>query len=102
MLAIFAEKGFHVVGVDINSKIVDSINLGIAPFNEPQLQELLTNNKGNYSATTKINDAVEQSDICFIIVPTPSDKNNFFINDYVISAIEAIGGALKNKKGISM
>ena len=99
MLAIFAEKGFHVVGVDINSKIVDSINLGIAPFNEPQLQELLTNNKGNYSATTKINDAVEQSDICFIIVPTPSDKNNFFINDYVISAIEAIGGALKNKKG---
>ena len=80
MLAIFAEKGFHVVGVDINSKIVDLINLGIAPFNEPQLQELLTNNKGNYSATTKISDAVEQSDICFIIVPTPSDKKNFFIN----------------------
>ena len=99
MLAIFAEKGFKVIGVDLNSKIVDSINSGIAPFNEPLLQDLLTNNKGNYSATTKINEAVEQSDICFIIVPTPSGKNNFFKNDYVISAVESIGEALKNKKG---
>ncbi len=99
MLAIFAEKGFEVIGVDINSSIVNLINSGIAPFNEPQLQELLANNKGRYFATTKINDAVEQSDICFIIVPTPSDKNNFFINNYVISAVESIGGALKNKKG---
>ncbi len=46
MLAIFAEKGFEVFGVDLNSKIVDSINSGIAPFNEPHLQDLLANNKG--------------------------------------------------------
>ena len=97
MLAVFAHKGFEVIGVDLNSTFVDSINSGIAPVLEPHLQEMLSSNKDKISATTDIKKAISDTDICFVIVPTPSGENHFFSNDYVVSAVKSIGNALKEK-----
>ena len=36
MAAVFAAKGFDVVGADLNGTYVDAINRGIAPVDEPQ------------------------------------------------------------------
>jgi len=99
MLAVFASKGFEVIGVDINQEFVDLINKGLAPVKEPKLQDMLLSNKERISATTNIKQAVIETDICFIIVPTPSGKDYFFKNEYVINAINAIGNALKDKSG---
>lgn len=99
MLAVFAKKGFDVIGMDLNSAFVDSINRGVAPVPEPQLQELITEHGGRIRATTDIREAVLSSDVTFIIVPTPSGPDRFFRNDYVISALESIGAALHDKSG---
>ena len=97
MLAVFAHKGFDVVGMDLDQKVVDSINDGIAPVPEPQLQEFISSNLSRIRATTDISEAVRHSDISFIIVPTPSGDNLFFRNDYVVAAVRAIGEALREK-----
>mmetsp|Transcript_15476 Transcript_15476/g.50891 ORF Transcript_15476/g.50891 Transcript_15476/m.50891 type:complete len:464 (-) Transcript_15476:103-1494(-) len=99
MVAVFASKGFRVVGVDLNEEFVTQINAGKSPHDEPDLQELLTANKERVSATTDMEAAVHSTDVSFIIVPTPSQPNMFFTNDYVISAVKIIGAALRKKEG---
>jgi UDPglucose 6-dehydrogenase len=99
MVAVFAKKGFQVIGVDLNADAVEKMNSGIAPVPEPQLQDLITANRDRIRATTDMAEAVEGTDISFIIVPTPSGENRFFRNDYVIAALRAIGAALRNKRG---
>lgn len=99
MLATFAHKGYTVVGMDLNPDFVASINAGEALVPEPQLQEFLSANMDRISATTDMSEAVLNSDISFIIVPTPSGENRFFKNDYVISALKSIGEALREKTG---
>ncbi|CAF3430152.1 unnamed protein product [Rotaria socialis] len=96
MAAVFASKGYHVIGLDVNKQFVNALQRGEAPVDEPQLQELINQYKTNIKATMDYHRAVSETDITMIIVPTPSDpKTDFFSNDYVLSAIKAIGEAIK-------
>jgi UDPglucose 6-dehydrogenase len=97
LAAVLAKKGFEVVGLDLNPQYVATINAGQAPVDEPLLQLLLDQNKDRIRATTDYDDAVLNSDISFIIVPTPSGSNGFFSNRHVIAAVESIGAALRGK-----
>jgi len=97
MLAVFADSGYNVVGCDVNESFVNSVNQGIVPVDEPGVQELLENNQGNFSATSDVKLAVDQTQASFIIVPTPSGEDGFFINDYVVDAVAQIGTALRHK-----
>jgi UDPglucose 6-dehydrogenase len=97
MVACLAEKGFSVVGVDLNQTFVSQINEGKAPVQEPGLDEMLARNKERIRATTDYADAIEHSDVTFIIVPTPSEADGGFSLKYVLSCIAEIGAALRNK-----
>jgi len=97
MVACLAEKGFSVVGVDLNQTFVSQINEGKAPVQEPGLDEMLARNRERIRATTDYGDAIAHSDVTFIIVPTPSEADGGFSLKYVLSSIEAIGAALRNK-----
>jgi UDPglucose 6-dehydrogenase len=99
MLAVFAKKGFGVIGMDLDPNVVKAINEGLAPVREPQLQELISANRERLRATLDMREAVLNSDVTFIIVPTPSGKDSFFRNDYVVSALQGIGRALRDKAG---
>lgn len=99
MAAVFASKGFPVVGLDINPDFVEALNAGRAPVEEPQLQELIDSSRDRIRATTDWVDAVHNSDISFIIVPTPSGSDAMFSNRYLLSALEEIGKALSTKQG---
>ena len=99
MLAVFAHKGFEVIGVDVNPVLVAAINAGRAPVAEPALQELIEGNRHRFRATTDVNDAVLNSDVTFIIVPTPSGGDGCFRNDAVIASLRSIGSALREKRG---
>jgi UDPglucose 6-dehydrogenase len=99
MAAVFASKGFDVIGLDLNSAFVDALNAGNAPVEEPQLQALIDSNRDRLRATTDHTDAVHNSDISFIIVPTPSGPDATFSNRYLLAALEQIGAALKTKQG---
>lgn len=99
MVACLAEKGFSVIGVDVNSTFIDQINAGEAPVQEPGLPEMLHRNREFIRATADYSEAIAQSDATFVIVPTPSDASGKFSLKYIFSAIEHIGAALRQKDG---
>ena len=99
LAAVLASRGFSVIGLDVNKTLVDALNAGKMPIIEPQLNELIAANKQRLSATMDANEAVQQSDASFVIVPTPSDQTGFFSNRFVLQAMATLGKALRGKQG---
>lgn len=97
LVAVLTDSGHNVVGLDVNKKYVDALNRGQAPVQEPDLQELITKNKDRITATTSYEEAINASDVTFIVVPTPSDENGRFVNVHVATAAESIGAAIEEK-----
>lgn len=97
MLACFAKKGWEVHGVDVLQKPVDLINQGKSPIYEPHVENLIKTHKVYIKASMDLINAALETDVSFIIVPTPSKKDGSFSSDYVETAIRAIGEALKQK-----
>jgi UDPglucose 6-dehydrogenase len=95
LAAVLASKGHNVIGVDLNAYFVDALNAGRAPVVEPQLQDLIDASKGRLRATRDYAEAIPNTDISFIIVPTPSDETGVFTNRFVLDAVRAIGASLK-------
>lgn len=95
--AVFACKGFETIGLDINPRFVEAINDGRAPVEEPRLQEMIDGGRSRLRATKSFEEAVLNSDVSFIIVPTPSGADRFFSNKFVVDAVEQIGAALRFK-----
>ena len=102
MVAAFASRGFDIIGVDVNDNFVRLINEGKPPVFEPQLAEYLTKNRARISATQDFRKAVLNSEITFIIVPTPSQKKGGFSTKYAIEAVQKIGKVLKEKTGFHL
>ena len=91
----FAKSGLDTVGVDINENLVQNINSGNFPLkDEPGYQEIFDNVIKNkkFHATTNIQDAVPNSDLILLSLPTPMDKNN--IPDY--SALRTVASKLSD------
>lgn len=99
MAAAFADRGLSVIGVDVNQQTIDLVNKGMAPVQETNLGETIAANKERIRATASHEDAVLNSDISFVIVPTPSDERGAFSLQYAEWAFEEIGKALAKKKG---
>src|SRR3954465_2955517 len=99
LAAVLASKGFPVVGTDLNGAFVDAINAGRAPVDEPRLQELIDENRERLHATSDAATAVAETDVTFVIVPTPSDETGRFTNRYLLSAMNTVGAGLRRKTG---
>jgi UDPglucose 6-dehydrogenase len=97
LAAYYANRGCKVIGVDVNRAIVEAVNNGKSPIFEPGLEELLKNHRGRLIATTDVRFAVHNSEITFILVPTPSEKNGGFSTTFAEEAARNIGLALKSK-----
>ncbi len=95
LAACFASRGFKTLGVDINEKLVESLNKGISPIVEPRLQEFITKFRKNFRATSNIKEAIKETDITVILVATPSDPDGNFSNKYVESALKSLSKDLK-------
>ena len=74
----FANKNLPTIGVDINTKLVNSINSGKYPLDdEPEFDKIfdkVTKNKF-FSATDNISEALTKSNVVILSLPTPMDKN---------------------------
>ena len=91
----FAKAGLQTIGVDINEKLVDSINAENFPLkDEPGYEEIFNKARknGNFSATTNINEAISKSNLILLSLPTPMDEKN--IPSY--SALESVGKQLSH------
>jgi len=99
MAAAIASRGFHVIGVDVNQSAVDLVNAGHAPVQETNLEETIAANRERLRATISHREALLNSDVTFVVVPTPSDDRGAFSLKYVAWAFREIGRALKEKEG---
>jgi UDPglucose 6-dehydrogenase len=97
LAACFAEKGFDTIGVDIEERVVNNVNQGQAPWFEPGLAELLAKHGGKaLRATTHHKEAIEQTDITFVLVATPSNPDGSFSNRFVESALRSLAEVLRD------
>jgi len=94
--AVLAYKGHDVIGVDLNVQYVNDINEGRAPVIEPSLQSLVDQCSHRLRATSDAAEAVKQSSVTFVIVPTPSEESGRFSMKYALEAAKDIGLGLKN------
>jgi UDPglucose 6-dehydrogenase len=96
--ACFAHLGNDVVCVDVDQKRVDMLNSGVPPIYEEGLEDLLKAHSGhNLRATLDYDDAIANSDISFICVPTPCDDSGKIDLRFIREASKSIGQRLKNK-----
>jgi UDPglucose 6-dehydrogenase len=97
MAACFADRGISTIGVDVNPRTVAKINAGESPIFEPGLAELISRGRGQLRATEDVAEGVLNSEVTFIVVPTPSESHGGFSLRYVNAAAEALGKALRDK-----
>ena len=91
MAALLAAAGHEVVGADLSEAVVDLVNDGLAPVDETGLAELMTVASARLRATTSVEDAAQDAEVVFCIVPTPSLPDGSFDTSAVESAFEAVG-----------
>jgi UDPglucose 6-dehydrogenase len=97
MVAAIASRGGEVIGVDVNPDAVAAVAAGRTPVQETDLEATLAANRARIRATLDVAEAVHDSAITFVIVPTPSDARGAFAFDAAAKAFEAIGTALRDK-----
>ncbi len=97
IVACLASKGYRVIGYDLSPETIKAVNERTPNIHEPGLVELLAK-PGDLSATSDYRYAVQNSEITFIIVPTPSQENGSFSTKYVEAATEQIAEGIKDKE----
>ena len=95
--ALIANKGYLVFGIDVNDKVISTINKGKIHIVEADLASSvkLAVSSGQLKAFNK----VQLSDVYIICVPTPFHKNKGIPKpniDYVISATKSIAPFIKS------
>src|SRR4029079_9544609 len=93
----FADSGNDVMCVDVDAAKIKALNAGKIPIYEPGLEELVHKNvrEKRLSFSTDLATAVGQSEVVFIAVGTPEGESGDADLQYVISAAEQVGKALK-------
>jgi UDPglucose 6-dehydrogenase len=99
MAASISSHDVSVIGADLDASKVEAINRGEPPVNETNLADYIRRGRAHLRATTDIEAAAAESEITFVIVPTPSEPHGGFSLRHVLSACEAIGRGLKKRKG---
>ncbi len=97
--ASWANRGFHVIGVDIQPELLKAIESGEVDDAEPPVATLLKKAGPMISVTGDLKEGAEKSDVSFVIVPTPSEPNGGFSTRYVEQVLEPIGRAIRGKEG---
>lgn len=91
--ALIASKGIKVIGIDVDTNIVDTVNEGKIHIVEADLENLVHTavNKGNLSASNNIS----KSDVFIIAVPTPFVGNHKPDLSFIKSATKSVAKVLE-------
>src|SRR2546422_1091699 len=97
--ACLASRGHRIIGVDPNASKVEHIQAGMSLIVEAGVQEMIAAAKNAVliSATGDATAAVMSSDISFISVGTPSQRNGKLDLSYVRKVCNDIGHSLRQK-----
>lgn len=94
----FANAGFKTLGIDISEANVKLINRRKTPIVEPQYQELLDHVGTRFEASLDHARAINETDVTFILVSTPSGSAGCVSSRDVESAAAALGHALRQSE----
>jgi GDP-mannose 6-dehydrogenase len=94
--ACLADMGHRVWGVDISPEKVRIINEGRSPIVENGLADKIAQGKksGRLCATTEIEQALRETELCFVAVATPSRRNGQIDPSHLFRACTQIAAAL--------
>ncbi len=89
----FSEMGMNVHCVDIDSVKIENLKKGIIPIYEPGLDDMVVRNyqAGRLQFSTKLSDILNDIDIVFSAVGTPSDQDGSADLQYVLEVAKTIG-----------
>jgi UDP-N-acetyl-D-galactosamine dehydrogenase len=99
-LAVAFTGKYKVVGIDINSKRVNELNLGTDATLEVENVDMQGALNRGFVLSTDINDA-RDCNIFIVTVPTPTDKHNRPVLTPMIKASQAIAELLKLKSSLN-
>ena len=95
--ACFSEFGHNVICVDKDASKIDALKNGRIPIYEPGLEDVVADNvsAGRLSFTVDLRSAVQDADVVFIAVGTPSRRGDGHADlTYVFKASEEIAEAI--------
>lgn len=97
--ACLAERGNQVLGVDINPSKVATLESGKSPILEPGLDEIIAaaQRACHLHATTNTEEAIQRTEISFISVGTPSQRNGKLDLRGIEAVCREIGEVLRKK-----
>jgi UDPglucose 6-dehydrogenase len=98
----FAETGNQVICVDIDENKVNRLRNGEVPIYEPQLEVLFERNvrQERLRFTTSLEEAISQSDIIFLALPTPPGEDGSADLSYVLGVAKELGKIITDYKVI--
>jgi GDP-mannose 6-dehydrogenase len=99
-LACLARDGHRVIGVDIDATKLNLIRSRKSPILEEGIQELMRDvvDSGRVTVTNNARQAVEETELSFVCVGTPSAANGSQDLTAILRLAEQIGAALANKQ----
>lgn len=94
--ACFADVGNHVFCLDIDKTKIARLNAGEVPIHEPGLEEVVERNRlaGRIEFTAQYDRAIDECDIFFIAVGTPTDEDGSADVRHVENAARELGRRL--------
>ena len=97
-----AETGNNVICVDIDEKKVEKMRNGQIPIYEPGLEVLFERNieQGRLSFTTNLEEAVKDSVLIFLALPTPPGEDGSADLSYVLGVADDLGKIITDYKVI--
>lgn len=98
----FAETGNNVICVDIDANKVQRMKNGEVPIYEPGLQILFERNinKDRLHFTTDLHQAVRESSIVFLCLPTPQDGDGAADLQFILKVADDLGLLFKSEPEI--
>ena len=95
----FSEMGNRVTCIDIDPIKIEKLNKGIIPIFEPGLDQMVLKNVKNKNLffTTKLSDALKDSEIAFIAVGTPMGADGSADLQYVLAVAKSIGQSMQKR-----
>lgn len=94
---VFAASGYETIGYDASERVREYVRDRVAYISEPGLDDLYEKAGSKLRVVDSTYEAVMQSDVTFIIVPTPSQDTGWFDACYVHDALGEIITALREK-----
>ncbi|NQY10825.1 MAG: UDP-glucose/GDP-mannose dehydrogenase family protein [Flavobacteriales bacterium] len=95
-----ADTGNNVICVDIDTAKVEKLKNGEVPIYEPQLDILFHRNikQNRLSFTTNLKEAVDQSQIIFLALPTPQGEDGSADLSYILKVADDLGKIITDYK----